>query len=95
MRKNFINISELIVKEALIKSGTHLACIFFVISHKYRLMGVSPPALNLYNLTKNLLRNLRTRFNQCFLKNRFLYSDKKNPDISPGQIFEKCYFIEK
>ncbi len=31
-----------------------LACIFFVILPKFRLTGDSPPALNLYNLTKNL-----------------------------------------
>ena len=34
-----------------------LACIFSVILHKFRLKGVSLSALNLYNLTKNLLRN--------------------------------------
>ena len=31
-----------------------LACVFSVILHKFRLTGVSLPALNLYNLTKNL-----------------------------------------
>ena len=31
-----------------------LACVFSVILHKFCLTGVSLPALNLYNLTKNL-----------------------------------------
>ena len=31
-----------------------LACIFPAILHKFRLTGASLPALNLYNLTKNL-----------------------------------------
>ena len=33
-----------------------LACIFSVILHKFCLTGVSLPALNLYNLTKNLTK---------------------------------------
>ena len=35
-----------------------LACIFSVILHKFRLKGDSLPALNLYNLTKNLTARL-------------------------------------
>ena len=31
-----------------------LACIFSAILHKFRLTGAGLPALNLYNLTKNL-----------------------------------------
>ncbi len=39
--------------------STSSACIFSVILHEFRLTGASPPALNLYNLTKNLTAHLR------------------------------------
>jgi len=45
-------------KEPLIKSrlrlGTHLACIFSAILHKFSLKYAGIPASNLYDLTKNL-----------------------------------------
>ena len=45
-----------------------LACVFSVILHKFRLTGVSLPALNLYNLTKNLLSNRTTIIMRYCLK---------------------------
>ena len=47
-----------------------LACIFSVILHKFCLTGVSLPALNLYNLTKNLLSNRTTIIMRYCLKKR-------------------------
>ena len=45
-----------------------LACVFSVILHKFRLTGVSLPALNLYNLTKNLTAHRTTIIMRCCLK---------------------------
>ena len=58
LRCNSTNIWEAILRQHRTINGLRLcrtlACIFSVILPKFRLTGVSPSALNLYNLPKNL-----------------------------------------
>ena len=75
---------------------THLACIFFAILHKFSLTGDSPPASNLYNLTKNL--TAQYAHNLCavlpIIKKRLPVSDSRFLCVKSSTLFVKAIFEE-